>query len=89
MKLTKIIAIASAAVLMIACNGASKVEGSKAVRDLLPSKSHADSAAYLLGVNFGMVMNQNKFQDLDLGIMRKGIMDAGSPELLHPEADGL
>ena len=76
MKLTKIIAIASAAVLMIACNGASKVEGTKAVRDLLPSKSHADSAAYLLGVNFGMVMNQNKFQDLDLGIMRKGIMDA-------------
>ena len=65
MKLTKIIAIASAAVLMIACNGSSKVEGSKAVRDLLPSKAYSDSAAYLLGVNFGMVMSQNKFQDLE------------------------
>ena len=76
MKLTKIIAIASAAVLMIACNGSSKVEGSKAVRDLLPSKAYSDSAAYLLGVNFGMVMSQNKFQDLDMSIVRKGMMDA-------------
>ena len=77
MKLTKIIAIASAAVLMIACSGASKkVEGSKAIRDLLPSKSYADSAAYLLGVNFGMVMSQNKFEDLDMSIVRKGMLDA-------------
>ena len=76
MKLTKILAIASAAVLMIACNGSSKVEGSKAVRALLPSKAYSDSAAYLLGVNFGMVMSQNKFEDLDMGIIRKGMMDA-------------
>ena len=76
MKLTKIIAIASAAVLMIACSGSSKVEGSKAARALLPSKAYADSAAYLLGVNFGMVMVQNQFKDLDMSIVRKGMMDA-------------
>ena len=76
MKLIKILAIASAAVLMIACNGSSKVEGSKAVRALLPNKAYSDSAAYLLGVNFGMVMSQNKFQDLDMSIVRKGMMDA-------------
>jgi FKBP-type peptidyl-prolyl cis-trans isomerase len=75
MKLIKILAIASAAVLMIACNGSSK-EGSKAVLSLLPAKSHADSAAYLLGVNFGMAMVQNKFQDLDMAKIREGINDA-------------
>ena len=58
MKLIKVIAIASAAVLMIACNGTSKKEGSKATLSLLPSKSYSDSAAYLLGVNFGMAMVQ-------------------------------
>ena len=77
MKITKIIAIASAAVLMIACSGAStKKEGSKAVRDLLPNKSFADSAAYLLGVNFGLVITQNNFDDMDLAQIRKGMNDA-------------
>ena len=76
MKLIKVIAIASAAVLMIACNGTSKKEGSKAVLSLLPSKSYSDSAAYLLGVNFGMAMVQNSFQDLDMAIIRKGMNDA-------------
>ncbi len=76
MKLTRMIAIASAAVLMVACNGSSKVEGSKAVRSLLPSKSYSDSAAYLLGVNFGMAMVQNNFKDLDMSLIRKGMNDA-------------
>lgn len=76
MRLIKVIAIASAAVLMIACNGTSKKEGSKATLSLLPSKSYSDSAAYLLGVNFGMAMVQNSFQDLDMAIIRKGMNDA-------------
>ena len=84
MKLFKVIAIASAAALMIACNGASKKEGSKDVLSLLPSKSYSDSAAYLLGVNFGMAMVQNNFSDLDMSIIRKGMNDAlkssGNPD---------
>ena len=84
MKLIKVIAIASAAVLMIACNGTSKKEGSKDVLSLLPSKSYSDSAAYLLGVNFGMAMVQNNFSDLDMSIIRKGMNDAlkssGNPD---------
>ena len=84
MKLIKVIAIASAAVLMIACNGTSKKEGSKDVLSLLPSKSYSDSAAYLLGVNFGMAMIQNNFSDLDMSIIRKGMNDAlkssGNPD---------
>ncbi len=76
MKLTRIIAIAAAAAMMIACNGSSKVEGSKAVRDLLPGKGQIDSASYLLGVNFGMVISQNNFGDLNMAQLRKGMDDA-------------
>lgn len=76
MKLTKFIAIASAAVLMIACSGSSKVEGSKAVRDLLPSKGATDTTSYLLGVNFGMVISQNNFGDLNMAELRKGMETA-------------
>ena len=84
MKLTKILAIASAAVLMVACNSSSKVEGSKAVRDLLPGKGEVDSTSYLLGVNFGLVMTQNGFGQLNMDQVRKGMNDAlkakGTPQ---------
>ncbi len=75
MKLSKIFAIASAAVLMVAC-GSPKVEGSKEVRDLLPTKGQIDTASYLLGVNFGLVITQNGFGDLDMAQVRKGMNDA-------------
>ena len=75
MKLTKIFAIASAAVLVMAC-GTSKVEGSKEVRDLLPSKGQIDTTSYLLGVNFGLVMTQNGFGELNMAQVQKGMKDA-------------
>ena len=75
MKISKIFAIASAAVLMVAC-GTSKVEGSKEVRDLLPTKGECDSTSYLLGVNFGLVITQNNFGDLNMAQLQKGIKDA-------------
>ncbi len=74
MKITKIFAIASAAALMVAC-GTSAVEGSKEVRDLLPSKGETDSTSYMLGVNFGLVISQNDFGDLNMAQLRKGIED--------------
>ena len=75
MKFTKIFAMASAAMLIVAC-GTSAVEGSKEVRDLLPSKGETDSTSYLLGVNFGLVITQNGFGDLNMAQLRKGMADA-------------
>ena len=75
MKLLKLFAIASATLMMVAC-GNSQVEGSKAVRDLLPSKGQTDTTSYLLGVNFGLVMTQNNFGDLNLSEVIKGMKDA-------------
>ncbi|MBR1510183.1 MAG: FKBP-type peptidyl-prolyl cis-trans isomerase [Bacteroidales bacterium] len=75
MKLVKIFAIASAAALVLACNSP-KVEGSKEVQSLLPSKGQVDSTSYLLGVNFGLVMTQNGFGELNMAQVRKGMADA-------------
>ena len=74
MKISKIFAIASAAVLMVAC-GSSAVEGSKEVRDLLPKKSNVDSVSYLVGVNFGSWIKGNNFGELNYDQMVKGIKD--------------
>ena len=74
MKISKIFAIASAAVLMVACGG-SAVEGSKEVRDLLPSKSLTDSTSYLIGVNFGSWIKGNNFGEINYDQMLKGMKD--------------
>jgi FKBP-type peptidyl-prolyl cis-trans isomerase len=75
MKLAKLFVMASAAMLVVAC-GSSQVEGSKAVRSLLPSKGEVDTTSYLLGVNFGMVMTQNGFGELNMAEVEKGMKDA-------------
>ena len=75
MKIAKFFAIATAAALVIAC-GAPKVEGSKEVRDLHPAKGEIDSTSYMLGVNFGLVITQNNFGDLNLAELRRGMNDA-------------
>lgn len=75
MKLVRIFAIAAAAALAVAC-GSSKVEGSKQVRSLLPTKGETDSTSYLLGVNFGLVITQNGFGDINMAQLQKGMNDA-------------
>ena len=74
MKISKIFAIASAAVLIVAC-GAPAVEGSKETRDLLPKKSQIDSASYLVGVNFGSWIKGNDFGEINYNEMLKGMKD--------------
>jgi len=74
MKISKIFAIASAAVLVVAC-GAPAAEGSKETRDLLPKKSELDSASYLVGVNFGSWIKGNNFGELNYNEIVKGIKD--------------
>ena len=81
MKLAKIFAIASAAVLVVACG--SPVEGSKEVRDLLPSKGEVDTTSYLLGVNFGLVVSQT-FGELNMALLEKGMKDALNAKEGHP-----
>ena len=75
MKLAKFFVIASAAVLVMAC-GAPKVEGSKEVRDLYPTKGQIDTASYMLGVNFGLTITQNDFGDLNMSMVEKGMKEA-------------
>ena len=76
MKLAKLFAaIATASVLVMACDSP-KVEGSKEVRDLLPTKGQIDTTSYLLGVNFGLVITQNGFGDLNMSQVEKGMKDA-------------
>ena len=74
MKISKIIAIASAAVLMVAC-GTPAAEGSKEVKALLPNKAQVDSASYLIGVNFGSWIKGNNFGEINYDQMIKGIKD--------------
>ena len=74
MKLAKLFVIASAAALVVAC--AAPVEGSKEVRDLLPTKGQVDTTSYLLGVNFGLIMTQNNFGELNMAQVQKGMKDA-------------
>ncbi len=75
MKFTKILAVTAAAIAVFAC-GNSQVEGSKQVRSLLPSKGEVDTTSYLMGVNFGLVLSQNGFGELNMAQVRKGMNDA-------------
>ena len=59
----------------MAC-GAPKVEGSKEVRDLYPTKGQIDTASYMLGVNFGLTITQNDFGDLNMSMVEKGMKEA-------------
>ena len=74
MKISKIFAIASAAVLIVAC-GTPAAEGSKETKALLPNKAQVDSASYLIGVNFGSWIKGNNFGELNYDQVIKGIKD--------------
>ena len=73
MKLVKLFSIAAAGLMLVAACGSPKAEGSKEVQDLLPSKGQIDTTSYLLGVNFGLVISQNGFGDLNMCQLRKGM----------------
>lgn len=75
MKIAKLFAIASAAALVVAC-GSPKLEGSKEIQSLYPSKGQLDSTSYLLGVNFGLMITQNNFGELNMAQLEKGMNDA-------------
>ena len=93
MKTIKIFAIAAvAAVLAVSCGQSSdfdrlRSEAEKEVADLYPAKSLADSISYLLGVNYGMMFQQQGFAEdmsgINMAELKKGIEDAfnaGTPK---------
>ena len=84
MKLVKLFSIAAASLLLVVACGSPRAEGSQEVRDLLPTKGQIDTTSYLLGVNFGLVITQNGFGDLNMCQLRKGINDALKAKEGHP-----
>jgi len=93
MKTIRFFAIAAvAAVLAVSCGQSSeydrlRAEAEKEVADLCPTKSAADSISYLLGVNYGMMFQQQGFADgmsgINMAELEKGIKDAfkaGTPK---------
>ena len=73
MKIIRLLVIASAAVLVMACGP--RLEGSPEVQALHPNKARVDSASYLLGVNFGSMIKGYGFGELDYDLMVKGMKD--------------
>lgn len=82
MKISKLIVIAAVAAVMASCGNAP--EGSKEVRALLPTTTEIDSASYLLGVNFGMMIKNYGFGKLNysqvLQGMKKAANSVGDPQ---------
>lgn len=74
MKISKLIVIVAAAAVMASCS--SGPEGSKETRALFPTSTEIDSASYLLGVNFGMMIKQYNFEGLDYSKVLSGLKDA-------------
>ena len=75
MKISKILVIASAVMLAVACGNHPAAQGSKEVRDLYPKKSLVDSVSYLIGVNFGSWIKGNDFGEINYNEMIKGLKD--------------
>lgn len=46
------------------------------LQKLLPNRAQTDSASYLLGVNFGMMMRQYEFKGIDYSLILNGLKDA-------------
>jgi len=78
MKISKIFAIAAIVAVMAACG--KTPEGSKEVRELLPTRTEVDSASYLLGVNFGMMIKNYGFGELNYSQLLKGMKTAANAE---------
>ena len=74
MKLVKLFSIAAGLLLVAACGP--RMEGSQKVLDLLPDKGQVDTASYLIGVNFGLVLKDSFDGTLDMCQVRKGMKDA-------------
>jgi FKBP-type peptidyl-prolyl cis-trans isomerase len=76
MKIYKIFAISAIVAVAMACG--QTPEGSKEVRELLPTRTEVDSASYLLGANFGFMIKNYGFGKLNYSELLKGMKDAAN-----------
>lgn len=80
MKTIRLFAVSAAVLMAVACgSNASTPKASadslKAAKDLMPSKALLDSVSYYLGVNYGQMLKQYDFGDVDYNLMVKGMKD--------------
>lgn len=80
MKKLRFFAVSAALLAVVACS--SKGENAGAQSDSLqteaavkPSKALADSVSYFLGINYGSMLKQYDFADIDYSLMVKGMKD--------------
>lgn len=85
MKFDKMIAALFMGIAVVACgnNAPAPAEGEEdgvphkqTAKEVAPTKAEADSAAYLWGVNLGMMMKQYGFDELSFAKMKQGMDDA-------------
>lgn len=74
MKTIRLFAVSAAVLMAVACG--SNASTPKASADSLkPSKALLDSVSYYLGINYGQMLKQYDFGDLDYNLMVKGMKD--------------
>ena len=81
MKHSKVLFFIAASMMISANNAFAQVEGFRYTenpqfKELLPSAPQKDSASYLLGVNFGMMILNYGFGDLNYNLLMEGIKTA-------------
>mgnify|MGYP003296245875 CR=1 FL=1 len=80
MKTIRLFAVSAAVLMTVACGtNASTPKASadslKAAKSLMPEKALLDSVSYYLGINYGQMLKQYDFGDLDYNLMVKGMKD--------------
>ncbi len=74
-KTFRILAVAAVLVSAAACVSGGKTPDSPEVAALKPSKALQDSVSYMLGLNYGVMLKQYGFGDVDYKLMVQGMKD--------------
>ncbi len=80
MKTIRLFAVSAAVLLAVACGSnantpKASADSLKAAAGLMPSKALLDSVSYYLGINYGQMLKQYDFGDVDYNLMVKGMKD--------------
>lgn len=80
MKTFRLIAASAVVLVAVACGSnantpKASADSLKAASQYMPSKALLDSVSYFLGVNYGQMLKQYDFGDVDYNLMVKGMKD--------------
>lgn len=73
---SKFTILLAAIMLAASCTGGKPAAEKTGFESLLPSQGQTDTVSYLLGVNSGLTITQNKFPDLNMELYQKGLKEA-------------